>query len=403
MDVGLTRRGRIVLAATVLAFVMAGLFGPRSLNAVVAPALVAFAIGAYRLSAAERPLVERVSPEAGFPGDARTVELRVEGGTDLPAAVEDRVGDGLAAKSDNRVEVTLDRERVTYEVELLKRGVHEIGPSSVTITDDFGLLARELRYPDRSEAVVYPEVVELAGPGRYDLAAFPEAERARSRQEFDRVREYERGDSLRDIHWKTSAKRPHDELVVKQFVDETDPGGITLVAEGPTGRADEVATAAASVAAYLLDAGMSVGVVVADGSVPEGSGPRHRREVLALLARTGAGEVESETRERADVRVRAAASRSATGGTVRSPIHVGANDHRTTFERMVGEDAFARADRRRRRDRGSAPGRTSVRADGGQPSRARRSSADRRSAGSESSGAGRDRRPDPADRSGVDR
>ena len=299
----LTRRGWAVALVAVSGFAMAWLFGARSLNAVVAPALIALGFAALSVSRIDRPGIERSSPEPGFPGARRTIETAIESDSGALVTVEETFGAGLSPER-TRFETTLDAGAIETEVELRSRGAHRLGSLTLTVTDPFGLLEHEFGYTTATEVIVYPTIYELQGPGRYDLSVFPEAERTERRQEFDRLRMYERGDSLRDVHWKTSAKRPSDEFVVKQFVDETDPGGIHVVAEGVQDP-DSVASAAASVADYLLSAGMSVRLSVGDGSIEEGLGARHRHAILETLARTEARSVLPATRESADVLVRA--------------------------------------------------------------------------------------------------
>ncbi|WP_331236108.1 DUF58 domain-containing protein [Natronorarus salvus] len=328
-----TRRGWTVALVAVAGFAMASLFGARSLNALVAPALIALAFAALSVSRIDRPGVERPSPEPGFPGERRTIETTIESDSAALVTVEEEFAEGLSPKR-TRFETTLDAGALETEVELRSRGAYRLGPLTLTVTDPFGLVSRSFGYTTATEVVIYPRIHDLEGPGRYDLSVFPEAERAERRQEFDRLRMYERGDSLRDVHWKTSAKRPSDEFVVKQFVDETDPGGIHVVAEGVQ-NPDGVASAAASVVDYLLSAGTSASLAVGDGSVEEGLGARHRRAVLDILARTEARSVPPAVREGADVLVRAESD----------GIVVSVEGASTGFDRLAGEtDGRAIAD-----------------------------------------------------------
>jgi uncharacterized protein (DUF58 family) len=111
-------------------------------------------------------------------------------------------------------------------------------------------------------------------------------------------------DALRDIHWKSSAKRSDQEFVVVEFADR-DEGGVTIAAEAAGGEenADEMAAAAASVALHLLDQGVRVGVVAPNGRLEPAVGDRQRQDVLELLARSPAGGVSGPDRDEAEVRV----------------------------------------------------------------------------------------------------
>ena len=117
------------------------------------------------------------------------------------------------------------------------------------------------------------------------------------REQFDELREYVPGDSLRNVHWASSAKR--DELVVMEFDAAIDVAGLAIAAGSTAGYADEMAAAAASVATTLLDAGLAVSLSLPDGEIERDGGESQRERVLAALARTGHGRVDTD----ADIRV----------------------------------------------------------------------------------------------------
>ncbi len=323
----LTRRGRVVIAVIVVGFAMAWLFGPRALNAVVAPALVAIAAAAYQLRRIEKPIVGRTIPEDDHVGATGTVHLAIDGAGDLPAILHDETDPGLIANG-NEVRITLSKEHHSYEVAYAKRGRHRLGPTLITVRDSLGLFSRTYTRMTTDQVTVYPPVYALLGTTRHDLNLLPETLVASERGEFDRLREYERGDSLRDIHWKSSAKRPTDELVVKEFIDEGDDGSVDIVAEGPIGTDDQLAAATASVASYLLSAGMPVGIVTPDARVEPGRGHDQRTAILDALATTGTGTVRRGLRDEADVHISAAASLS--------DVTVSMGDHTVAFADLLG-------------------------------------------------------------------
>jgi uncharacterized protein (DUF58 family) len=322
-----TRRGVVVAAVAFVAVAMAGLFGARALNALVAPALVGLGAGALQLALAKRPAADRIAPEPGFVGERRELTLRIEARRSALATVEDRVPDALRPER-TRFETTTGTT-LSYGIEPERRGRYEAGPLSVTVTDVLGLFVRRFRYAETTPVVVYPAVRPLSGPGRYELPALFEADRPRRREAgaFDHVREYERGDALRDVHWKASAKRPDGGLVVKGFAAGTDAGDVTLVATGEPRHADALASAAASVAVHLLDADIAVGLRVADGHVGPGAGREQRRALLELLARTDAGVVDDEGDALIEATDEGVVVSSAAG--------------RTTFDRLVGDEEAA--------------------------------------------------------------
>lgn len=287
MTVRPTRRGYGAVAVMLAAVAFAAHSGPRSLNAVAGPALVALGYAWITLRRRDDPTVVRRKPAPGFPGETRDIELRPSTGG--RATVTDALGDGLS-----RVASTADG----YTVKLRERGPQTLGPATVRETDAFGLLVRRTTAGGETEALVYPDVEPLTPNrtfrGLVDRAGSPE------RDAFDSLREYAPGDPLRNVHWKSSAKREPGELVVTEYATP-DEGAVTVVAEAAAGRADAMASATASIVVHLLDAGVAVEVVTPGGFTDRGRGSEGRDEALDLLARTGSGQVGAD----GDVRVTA--------------------------------------------------------------------------------------------------
>lgn len=294
----LTRRGWAVVGTVVVGLLMAWWFGARSLNAVVAPALVALGAGWLQLRRAPAPTVTRSTPAPGFPGERRTVDLSVE--TALNADVREGADGGLRLVDGERsIAGSAD---LRYAVGLGRRGEHALGPTHVAVSDALGLFVAEHTVAGRTSVLVYPDVQPVAAARAFDRLV--DESGTPDRQAFERLREYVPGDALRDVHWKSSAKRADEELVVTEFADE-DRGGVTVAAEADAGRADEMAAIAASIAIHLLDADVEVDVVCPGGSVDGAAGEDGRDLVLDLLARTPGGRVGADVRASADVAVAA--------------------------------------------------------------------------------------------------
>ncbi|MFC7156359.1 DUF58 domain-containing protein [Halomarina halobia] len=296
-----TARGVTVVVIAALAFVFAATFGQEGLNAVAAPALIALLAGAVQVRSGGRPEVERMVPAPGFPNDARTMRIRVD--ANGPATVTDRLGRGLRPRE--YVREISGATTVEYEFDLVHRGAHDVGPLTVTAYDALGLFERTYRFSTDERVLVYPEVRPVTPGGAF--AEIVDRTGTTERQAFDDLREYAPGDALRDIHWKSSAKR-QEEFVVMEFADE-DTGTVAIACEAAAGdrgrNADRMATATASIAAYLLDHGVEVALTTPGGHLDRGLGDRHRLAVLELLARTPPGRLGAADLDRADVRVSA--------------------------------------------------------------------------------------------------
>jgi uncharacterized protein (DUF58 family) len=174
-----------------------------------------------------------------------------------------------------------------------RRGVYELGPAEVGVTDPFGLMRFVRRFEERTEVVVYPVVHDLPGfplsGGNVELGT--RGSRGRRGDEFAGLREYRRGDDRRHIHWKSVART--GELYVKEFaleaprrytvaLDLRREGLRTLEAE-----VEDAVSVAASVLTHLRGEHLPFRLVCADetGVATEfGSGEASYWEAMKLLA-----------------------------------------------------------------------------------------------------------------------
>src|SRR5579871_3660717 len=178
-----------------------------------------------------------------------------------------------------------------------KRGTYEIGPAHARVACPLGLFPRDVRLRETASLIIYPRALPLptlpaAGQG------IPWATSATSRvsgQSTDAlsVREYRPGDSLRRVHWPTTARRGRLavlELELEHARDVTnflDLDRRTLRGLGRRSTLETSVRIAASAAATYLQQGDRVSLV-AHGKepvlVPPGSGERHLALILEELA-----------------------------------------------------------------------------------------------------------------------
>jgi uncharacterized protein (DUF58 family) len=109
--------------------------------------------------------------------------------------------------------------RAAYRLPTDRRGVIEIGPLEVVVTDPFGLASSSTIAAPMTELTVYPHVDDIApvphttGDDPYAGADHPSA-LGRTGDDFYALRPYVVGDDLRRVHWRSTARR--DELMVRQ-------------------------------------------------------------------------------------------------------------------------------------------------------------------------------------------
>lgn len=274
-----TLRGVGVLGVAVGATAVGAQFGQPGLGAIAAPLFIALLGATVQLSLTGVPTVERSSLRRGFRGESRSLELTVSGSG--IARLTDRRADGLGGAATARCSLPAT---VTFEVPYEQRGEHELGPVDVTVTDSLGLVVTGDTVAATDEVLVFPPVYRLGGPKAFVRTLTPDPA---DRQTFDHLREYTPGDSLRDVHWKSSAKR--DGLLVTEFEDDSEDRELFVATRAKEGHGDAMAAAAATVAIGALRSGFAVELATPDGSVPAGFGERHQVRLLEALARAGEG------------------------------------------------------------------------------------------------------------------
>lgn len=137
--------------------------------------------------------------------------------TILPAEVVLPVGAGRGVFQVPRLAPGAEHEEV-FAIPTTARGVLEVGPVSVRRGDPIGLFERT---HDRRQAVdlfVHPRTTSLEGLSLgflRDLEGLPSTHLARDDVSFHALREYQPGDDLRHVHWKSTARI--GELMVRQY------------------------------------------------------------------------------------------------------------------------------------------------------------------------------------------
>ena len=162
------------------------------------------------------------------------MELRLEHTATVPAASLVLV-EQVAGLGERRT--PLDSNRGRYTLARLRRGRYHFLEVRAVIEDAFGLQRAEIPLAAPWTLLVYPRLVELdrlfseggtyAQDGRRLLLRRP------SGFDLHSVREYEQGESLRKVHWRSTAKR--GQLMVKELEDAPrDEVAIFLDAEAGT-------------------------------------------------------------------------------------------------------------------------------------------------------------------------
>jgi uncharacterized protein (DUF58 family) len=220
----MTHRGRLVLALGLGTYLAAWAFGARSLYAPAVGLVLAVGLSVLWTLLLARPFrlhrrIDRDQPVEG--DDVRiVVELETDGGI-LPGSVLLHDPAGGLGERDLVVPRDGSSLRIAYSVTNVPRGRYRFGEAEVSVEDPFGLSRRDQRLPDTGTLLVYPRLAELSslfserglrshGAGRVLL-------RRPAGFELHSVREYQDGESLRRVHWPSTARR--QQLMVKELED----------------------------------------------------------------------------------------------------------------------------------------------------------------------------------------
>lgn len=220
----LTDRGRAVLALGGVVYLAAWAFGSVPLYPVALGLVFAVGAAAIWVRILDRPMFLRRSVGAGrhLDGDDVPVELEldVEGGVPLGSL---GVHESIARFGER--ETTLVRRhgrlRGRYVLPRVPRGRYRIERAEIVLEDPFGLERTTVPLGEQGSLLVYPRLVELDRLFSEAGARIPEGKRLLLRRpsgfDLHSVREYEPGESLRRVHWPTTARRGR--LMVKELED----------------------------------------------------------------------------------------------------------------------------------------------------------------------------------------
>lgn len=181
--------------------------------------------------------------------------------------------------------------QAVYRLPTDRRGLVEVGPLRLTVTDPFGLAKLTTTGDREVSLIVYPRVDDIAPVRRssgsdLERQTIQQQQVAPSGDDFYALREYVMGDDLRRVHWPSSAR--HDELMVRQ--DEIPwHGRLTIMLDcrplAMPGTFEAMVSAAASIAMASSARGDQIRVLTTDGEdTGYGTGPHHLTRILGLLA-----------------------------------------------------------------------------------------------------------------------
>lgn len=228
----LTERGRLVLASAAGIYLVAWGFGSRSLYP-VAIGLALAALGArlwVTLSRHPVTLRRSLGPQEHLEGGDVTVGLEAQAQR-YPSPRSLEVVDRAGRLGERRVRLARHGRALLarYVLPDVPRGRYRFAVGRAIFEDPFGLARAEVELESDSTLLVYPRLVDLERLFSQAAGLSQVGGRVLLRRvggfDLHSVREHQRGESLRKVHWRTTAKRgvlmvkeledtPHDEVAV---------------------------------------------------------------------------------------------------------------------------------------------------------------------------------------------
>lgn len=298
----LTARGRGLLLLGSLGLLAALAWGQRDLAwvgvfLVLLPAAAVLVVGRSRLHLVCERVIEPTRTTLGSRMTA-TLRLRKQGSAPIGLLrFEEHVPQQLGRRprfAIHRFGGEWERE-ITYPLMALARGRYQAGPLLVRAVDPFGLARIDRAFRATNEVLVTPEVLPLPAMTRAASTGMS-GESTPQRiglvgQDDVLVREYQQGDDVRRVHWRSTARA--GQLMVRREEQAWDPTVTLLldsrsIAHAGGGRASSLEwaiSAVTSIAHHLLASGFRVALVDADGVVvqPGFEDPLTARETILLV------------------------------------------------------------------------------------------------------------------------
>lgn len=230
---GLYLRNRLfaVLGAVIVLFVLSGTFSVLFFAAQLALALALLSVLAEMLmlfGISSGIKGNRATPGRLSNGDENEIQVFIENryGYSVWLEILDEIPHQFQMR-DLSFKLTLapgTNKVLTYQLKPVERGEYSFGALNVFATTVFGLVSRRYQFDNEKMVAVYPSYLQMR---KYELLAFSnrlsdyglkKIRRIGHSMEFEKIREYVKGDDYRTVNWKASARK--NQLMVNQYQDE---------------------------------------------------------------------------------------------------------------------------------------------------------------------------------------
>lgn len=170
----------------------------------------------------------RIAPEKFSNGDLNTVRIHLENLYNFRTRLEiiDEAPSQFQLRDLNFVQsLEAGKEtEITYELRPVKRGEYHFGGLHIFVSSPIGLINRRFTFGEGQMIPTYPSYIQmrrfqfLAISQRLTDVGVKQIRRLGNSTEFEKIKEYVRGDDYRTINWKATARS--GKMMVNQYIDE---------------------------------------------------------------------------------------------------------------------------------------------------------------------------------------
>ncbi|MCP9292214.1 DUF58 domain-containing protein [Gracilimonas sediminicola] len=182
----------------------------------------------------------RIVPQRLSNGDENTIRLQLSNQLNFTAQAEiiDEIPHQFQIR-DFSISTSLPsgiEKEFTYELRPTERGEYDFGDINLFINSRIGFVRRKVSIAASQTVPVYPSFIQMRKFEMYAISnrltdiGIKKIRRVGHTMEFDQIKEYVRGDDVRSINWKATARA--NDLMVNQYQDERSQNVINVIDMG---------------------------------------------------------------------------------------------------------------------------------------------------------------------------
>ncbi|MBO6794268.1 MAG: DUF58 domain-containing protein [Balneolaceae bacterium] len=179
----------------------------------------------------------RIAPNRLSNGDENTIKLLVKSNYGISTSVEiiDEIPIQFQIRnfSIHQKFTQFSEHQFSYKLTPVNRGDFDFGSINIFVNTNLSLFKRRFTVAAHQTVPVYPSYIQMRKFEMYAISnrltdlGVKKVRRLGHTMEFDQIREYVRGDDIRSINWKATARSNH--LMINQYQDERSQQIINMV------------------------------------------------------------------------------------------------------------------------------------------------------------------------------